>query len=138
MAEARAEIGVSGRPNKYTRWYANGIDKGSEFLSVAWCAIFISWVAEEAGVRSKTGTEAWTVGWANWYAAKGRWGTKPKVGALVFYDWGGGESRSGIDHIGIVEKVHSNGSITTIEGNHSNKVARVERSSSIVGYGYWN
>ncbi|WP_052422512.1 CHAP domain-containing protein [Nonomuraea candida] len=104
---------------------------------MAWCAIFISWAAEEAGVRSKTGTEAWTVGWANWYAAKGKWGTKPKVGALVFYDWSGGKSRSGIDHVGIVEKVNANGSIVAIEGNHSNAVARVPRSSSIVGYGYW-
>ncbi|MFB4274597.1 CHAP domain-containing protein [Nonomuraea sp. MTCD27] len=57
--------------------------------------------------------------------------------ALVFYDWSGGKSRSGIDHVGIVEKVNANGTIVTIEGNHGNKVARVPRSSSIVGYGYW-
>jgi surface antigen len=42
-----------------------------------------------------------------------------------------------IDHVGIVEKVHSNGTITTIEGNHGDRVARVKRSGSIVGYGYW-
>jgi surface antigen len=88
-------------------------------------------------VRSKTGTDAYTPTWANWYAAKGRWGTKPKVGAMVFYDWGGSKSRANIDHVGIVEKVNSDGSIVTIEGNHSNAVARVNRSSNIVGYGYW-
>jgi surface antigen len=80
---------------------------------------------------------AHTVTWANWYAAKGRWGTEPKVGAMVFYDWGGSKSRGNIDHVGIVEKVHSNGTITTIEGNHGDRVARVKRSGSIVGYGYW-
>lgn len=88
-------------------------------------------------MRDKTGTAAHTPTWANWYASKGRWGTTPKRGALVFFDWSGGKSRSGIDHVGIVEKVNSDGTITTIEGNHNNAVARVTRSGYIVGYGYW-
>jgi len=42
--------------------------------------------------------------------------TDPQVGDIVFYDWGG----DGVsDHVGIVEKVNSDGSIVAIEGNTS-------------------
>ncbi|MGS2646097.1 CHAP domain-containing protein [Streptosporangium sp. G12] len=134
---AAGEIGTSGVPNKYTRWYTNDLNMGSYFLHAPWCAIYIAWVAEQVGVRAKVGTDAYTPTWASWYAAKGRWGTTPRPGAMVFFDWGGGKSRSGIDHVGIVEKVHSDGSVTSIEGNSSGRVQRVHRTSSIVGYGYW-
>jgi surface antigen len=121
--------------NKYTRWYSKL--KGSEYLHAEWCAIFLAWAAEKAHVRARTGTAAYTPAWANWFAKNGKWGIKPQRGSVVFFDWKGGKSRSGIDHVGIVEKVHSDGTITTIEGNHSNTVARVKRASSIVGYGHW-
>jgi hypothetical protein len=39
------------------------------------------------------------------------------------------------DHVGLVEAVHSNGTITTLEGNTSDIFARRVRSSCIVGYG---
>ncbi|GII83281.1 hypothetical protein Ssi03_12710 [Sphaerisporangium siamense] len=88
-------------------------------------------------MRATVGTYAYTPTWAAWFAAKGRWGIKPRRGAIVFYDWAGGKSRAGIDHAGIVEKVYSDGSISSIEGNSSGRVQRVHRSSSIVGFGYW-
>lgn len=134
---ARKQIGTSGRPNTYTRWYSNELGKGSAFLYSDWCAIFLVWVAEEAGERKHIGTDAYTPTWAEWYARKGRWGTEPRVGAIVFFDWAGGKSRAGIDHVGIVEKVNGNGTITTIEGNADNQVQRRSRSFGIVGYGYW-
>lgn len=133
---AVAELGTTGAPNTYTRWYA--ALKGDTYFSTApWCAIFVAWVAQQAGVRAKVGTDAYTPTWAAWFASKGRWGTKPRRGAIVFFDWGGSKSRSNIDHAGIVEKVNSDGTIETIEGNSSNRVQRVHRASSIVGYGYW-
>lgn len=122
-------------PNKYTRWYSKL--KGSQFLYAEWCAIFLVWAAEKSDVRARTGTEAYTPAWADWFAHKGRWGVRPRRGAIVFFDWSGGSSRSGIDHVGIVETVHKDGSITTIEGNSSNRVQRRERSFGIAGYGYW-
>ncbi|WP_431911744.1 CHAP domain-containing protein [Nonomuraea jabiensis] len=134
---AAKEIGTSGRPNKYTRWYANSLGKGRAFLRSEWCAIYLAWSAQQAGVRTKTGTAAWTVAWANWYARKGMWRAKPQRGAMVFFDWAGGKSRSGIDHVGIVERVHKDGSITSIEGNASDAVRRRHHSGRIVGYGYW-
>lgn len=126
-------------PNKFTRWYVNDLGKGSEFLSADWCDIFIAWVAEQAGVRKQVGTFAYTPDHANWFASKGRWGTTPKRGAIVFFDWQGGKARSGIDHVGIVYQVNRDGTITTIEGNNMNRVVKKTRSSSslIVGYGYW-
>lgn len=136
LRAASAEIGVSGRPNKFTRWYST-LGKGS-FLTSPWCAIFVAWSGQQAGVRAKVGTYAYTPTWASWFASRGRWGTTPKRGAIVFFDWSGGKSRTGIDHAGIVEKVNKDGSIVTIEGNHSNRVARVTRTSKIVGYGYWS
>ncbi len=112
--------------------------KGDTYFTTApWCAIFVAWVAQQAGLRAKVGTDAYTPTWAAWYASKGRWHTTPKVGAIVFFDWGGSKSRVNIDHAAIVEKVNGDGSIETIEGNSSGRVQRVHRSSSIVGYGYW-
>lgn len=120
----------------YTRWYAQRW--GREYLNAEWCAIFIAWAADKAGVLKRVGADAYTPSWADWYARKGRWGRKPKRGAVVFYDWQGGKARWGIDHVGIVERIHPDGSITAIEGNASGKVRRTWRSPSvIVGYGYW-
>lgn len=115
----------------------NDLGKGQEFLTADWCDIFIAWVAEQAGVRKQVGTFAYTPDHANWFASKGRWGTTPKRGAIVFFDWQGGKARSGIDHVGIVFKINADGTIVTIEGNYHNRVAKVVRASGIVGYGYW-
>lgn len=56
----------------------------------------------------------------NWFAAQGRriaWNGTPKRGDVVFFDFSGAHtSRS---HVGIIEKVNTDGSLTTIEGNTS-------------------
>ncbi len=100
--------------------------------------MFVSWVGEQAGIRPTVGWDAYTVAWARWFKANKRWGQKPKPGAVVYYDWKGGKSIGGIDHMGIVKKVNRDGTITTIEGNTGN--GRVERrvrpTSQVVGYGY--
>ncbi|WP_371784710.1 CHAP domain-containing protein [Streptosporangium subroseum] len=123
-------------PNKYTRWYAD-LMNSSYFSTAPWCAIFVAWVAQQSGVRAKVGTDAYTPTWAEFYANKGQWHSAPKVGAIVFFDWGGSKNRANIDHAAIVEKVFSDGTIQTIEGNSSGRVQQVHRTSSIVGYGYW-
>ena len=50
-----------------------------------------------------------------WYQARGKFGTVPKVGALVVYGPGGGS------HIGLVESVSGSGinDYVSIEGNTS-------------------
>lgn len=69
---------------------------------------------------------------AQYYKDAGRWYKTPQPGDQIFFDYGGG-----IAHTGIVESV-STTSVTTIEGNTSDMVARRTynlNNSSIAGYG---
>ncbi|EDO1241665.1 CHAP domain-containing protein [Listeria monocytogenes] len=113
---------------KYWRWYGfNG--------RVEWCAIFVSYNAEKAGVKMDrfaycpTGIEN--------FKAKNQWlekGSLPKSGNIIFFDW---DDDSISDHVGIVEKVE-NGVIYTIEGNSGDKIAKQnyeQNSPYILGYG---
>jgi hypothetical protein len=98
--------------------------------------MFIAWAADKAGVGEYVGQFAWTPSHAAWFIKQGAWSDKPEPGALVFYDWGGGKSYKGIDHVGIVEKVDGK-KIRTIEAN----VDRVwlkrkfRDTEKVVGYG---
>ncbi|CWU74539.1 TPA_asm: CHAP domain-containing protein [Listeria monocytogenes] len=113
---------------KYWQWYYfNG--------RVEWCAIFVSYNAEKAGVKMDrfaycpTGIEN--------FKAKNQWqgkGNLPKNGNIIFFDWDG-DSVS--DHVGIVEKVE-NEVVYTIEGNSGDKIAKLsyeKNSPYIMGYG---
>jgi len=136
VAAARAEIGYREGPNndtKYGRWY--GLNNNT------WCAMFGSWVAHTTGALDIIPKHAYTPAGAQWFKSRGRWGSIPKVGAIVYFNFpGDGVDR--ISHVGIVEAVWD-GSIVTIEGNtnadggrEGNGVYRKVRSSGIVGYGY--
>jgi hypothetical protein len=87
----------------------------------AWCAIFVSWVTKGAGVpigrrgagiASAAGIEAWA-------ERTGRWTHRPRAGDVAVY----------IGHAGIVESVRGS-RMTTIEGNWSNRVSRLNRRRS--------
>jgi hypothetical protein len=98
-----------------------------------WCAYFVSWVANEAGVP--LGEEGQGFGsvdsvWA-WAESAGRGipaqgGEGPRPGDLIVWD----------EHIGLVEKLLPGGRVQTIEGNSGDHVARRVHSMSepIVGY----
>ncbi len=122
VAVALAQVGnVGGQP--YWSWYG--------FSSrVDWCAIFVSWCANEcgfidAGVAPKF---AGCVQGSRWFKERGLWQDKsyaPNPGDIIFFDWDdpGGFSgpQDGVsDHVGIVEKVE-NGRVYTIEGNSGDK-----------------
>jgi hypothetical protein len=122
---------------KFGAWYAawSGL---SGYRDTAWCAMFVSWCLATAGFKPE---EAGRYGncrpYIAWFKAHGMWGSTPRVGAVVFYDWDGG----GADHVGFVEAVRADGRIVTVEGNASTPgvrdgVKRLVRKSSIVGYGY--
>jgi peptidoglycan hydrolase-like protein with peptidoglycan-binding domain len=116
--------------NFITSWY--GFDG-------AWCDMTISYAAAHSNNLSAVmGKFAYTVAHAQAFKNAGRWhyglgGIRP--GDVVFFDWGGGGRISGIDHVGLVEAVHSDGTITTIEGNTSDMCLRRRRRACIVGYG---
>lgn len=119
LSVARSQIGTSESPpgsnhTRYGEWY--GMDR------VAWCAIFVSWCAAQAGVLGTAiPKHAYTPAGAAWFQARGRWGITPAVGAIVYYDISG---LGRISHVGIVESVLPDGTWYAIEGNTSGSGGR--------------
>jgi hypothetical protein len=116
----------------YWRWFGFG-------SRVPWCAIFVSWVAEqcgfiEAGVIPMFSS---TSAGMQWFQSRGQWqprGFMPSPGDLIFFDWTGSGTP---DHVGIVERVEGN-TIHTIEGNSSDMVRRRTHQlngATTLGYG---
>jgi surface antigen len=136
---ATSEIGYKENPpdsnhNKFGVWY------GMDYQP--WCAMFLSYCLYSAGLPLKITTDkgfAYCPYGIDWFKSEGLWHKAPEAGDLVFFDW---KDDGEADHVGIVEKVNSDGSITTIEGNTSvgndsngGQVMRRIRSDYIVGYG---
>lgn len=107
---AASQIGNEGG-EIYWRWYG--------FSShVDWCAVFVSWCADQAGLIDDGRMPKFAVcdDGIRWFIDKGRWFNRnisPELGMIIFFDWDQ-DGRS--DHVGIVEKCED-GLIYTIEGN---------------------
>jgi CHAP domain len=86
----------------------------------AWCGYFVSYVAGVAGAPlGEYGEGIGAVGEIRrWAKRTKRWRTRPHKGNIAVFR----------GHVGIVERVVGSSWIVTIEGNHSNRVARVGRS----------
>ena len=127
---AKNEIGNKGG-EKYWRWY--GFNQ-----RVNWCAIFVSWCANESGTINNTIPRfSLCTDGVKWYKDHSKWKNKsyiPQTGDIIFFDWeGDGET----DHVGIVEKCE-NGVVYTVEGNSGDACRQKQYtvgSSSIYGYG---
>lgn len=132
---AKSQIGTEAG-EKYWRWY--GFTE-----SVDWCACFVSWCANEAGMLEEGMVPKFSgcSEGIRWFMAEGRWidaidepNIRPLPGMIVFFDW----EQDGIaDHVGIVEMC-KHGVVYAIEGNTSNQVASryyLQDSSQIMGYG---
>lgn len=128
---ARSQLGnVGGEP--YWSWW--GLN-----YRVEWCAIFVSWVADQCGyiesdVLPKT---AGVLPFIDWFRERGQWQERnfePISGDIIFFDYEG----DGIaDHVGIVERVE-NGIVYTIEGNTDDRCGENRYrlgASPIFGYG---
>lgn len=120
----------SNNDNKYGVWYGMN--------HAPWCAIFISYCWYQAGLPLHITTPkgfAYCGFGIDWFKKKGWWHTTPKVGDLIFFNWHNGGDP--FDHVGIVELVNGNGTVTTIEGNWNNKVTRVTRklNGEVIGFG---
>lgn len=130
---AEDEIGTreTGDNNtKYGEWYGmNG---------EPWCAIFVSWCANEAGILTTASSaecpsvpkKSYTPDIKNWYSKSRRLldpktdpssNNYPKIGDVVLIDSGGGSS---INHCGIVASV-SGSTFKVIEGNCGDKVQKI-------------
>ncbi|MEU5881656.1 CHAP domain-containing protein [Spirillospora sp. NPDC047279] len=147
---AKSQVGISEDENgetKFNEWYM-GTDRAKETLErdggdlegysdAQWCDMFVSWIGEELGFGHGMGSDAWTVEHAKWFEEQDRWGTEPRPGAIVFFDWGGSKDIDDIVHVGMVVKDNGDGTVQTVEGNTSNAVKIRERpAGQIVGYGY--
>ena len=128
---ALSQIGyVEGRNNdtKYGSWYNMNHNE--------WCAMFVSWVANEAGITTTIIPKYASVSWGKeWFENQGLFKYKnnytPKPGDIIFF------LSNGASHTGIVVKVEGQ-RVYTIEGNTSDKVAERNyflTNSTITGYG---
>lgn len=127
-AIASAELGVAESPPG-----SNDAPRIGEYRTATvgsgvgpWCAYFCSWVARQAGVPiGENGRgEGWVPAVKEWGEATGRYiapGTQPaQAGDLVVFERNGDGV---LDHIGIVTGVAADGTISTVEGNSSDKVS---------------
>ncbi|WP_329080435.1 MULTISPECIES: CHAP domain-containing protein [unclassified Streptosporangium] len=139
LSTIKPEIGYregSGQHSKFGEWYAVNVAQDPQYKTAPWCAMFIAWAAEKAGVQEYVGQFAWTPSQARWFETNDAWTRTPEPGALVFFDWSGGKDIRGIDHVGVVESVNG-GTIHTIEGNVDRVwlKRKTRDQSKVVGYG---
>lgn len=137
---AEADLGL-GEPNYIQDWYDR--EFGDLGYNWAWCNAAVTWWAHKSGNAkavcfSDRGHFAYTVAHAQAFKDRGQWtyGTAGiRRGDIVFFDWGGRDSISAIDHVGLVVDVKSDG-IHTIEGNIDDACRRKVRGAyEIAGYG---
>lgn len=122
---------VGGSP--YWSWY--GFDG-----RVAWCACFVSWCYNQAGLSEPRFAACQSQG-IPWFSEHGQWAGRNysdiAPGDAIFFDWEGDGSA---DHVGLVIG-KDNERVYTVEGN-SGDACKIKSypigSSLIVGYGLMN
>lgn len=128
---ALTQVGYTETSNhtKYNAWFY-----GSD-TSAAWCAIFISWCANQAGISTSiVKKNAIASGYTTSNMSANSFGAPsytfgsatPKCGDIAYID---NDADAPSDHVGLIYAVDSN-YIYTVEGNYSNKVSTVKYSRS--------
>lgn len=130
---ARSQIGQQENPRgtnriSYNNWYVEEGYGSRDYLTAAWCAIFVSWCASRVGASDIIPIHAYTPTGLNWFEKRGlvSRGNSPTIGSLCYVNYPGQSDRVG--HVGIVEAVLSDGTVQTIEGN-------TNTDGSATGYG---
>ncbi len=112
---------------EYCNWYG---------YSCAWCAVFISWCARQAGIpESIIKTNSWADGKGGRFGEKNVYSFSehcPEKGDIVYVD---NDSDPDADHVGLVYDVDEQ-FIYTIEGNTSHQVYAIKyyRSTGVQSY----
>ena len=129
---AKQQVGnVGGYP--YWSWYG--------FNSrVEWCACFVSWCYNQAGVSEPKFAACQSQG-VPWFQSRGQWGARGyeniAPGDAIFFDW---DIDGSADHVGIV--IGTDGSrVYTVEGNSGDacKIKSYDLNyQCIKGYGLMN
>ncbi|MQY09322.1 CHAP domain-containing protein [Actinomadura macrotermitis] len=130
---ATKELGYSEKGDGYTKygdWYAKNIDADHDdyFVTAPWCDMFLAWAADKAGVADQAGQFASTIDHAKWFQKQGALDHRPEPGAIVFFDWSGSHDLDQIDHVGIIEKIDSDGTLHTLEANSGDELVRKTRT----------
>ena len=114
----------SGNYTEYGLWYNNLQSAPGGYEKAMWCAMFVSWCANQAGIPSNTVYyHAYTVYGVNWFIDQELAYTRqqvvdgiytPQPGDLVYFK----SSRNGdkVNHVGIVVK-YENNILYAVEGN---------------------
>lgn len=119
LAVAQGELGTKESPAGSNRVKYNTAYYGRETSgdSYPWCCVFLWWCFREAGLSALFyggGKTASSGALANWARKNGRFVEKNyRLGDLVFFRFSG----TVIEHMGVVERVNTDGSLVTIEGN---------------------
>ena len=119
----------SGNYSEYGYWFGTQVKGNTYGHYYAWCAMFVSWCARQAGIPASVISNAAyahadgsnSSGGYSYFHVDYKSPTEytPQEGDLIFFDKA---SQAGEwDHVGIVIGV-SNGQVYTIEGNASNAV----------------
>jgi hypothetical protein len=131
IAQAELDRGVRESPlgsnrGVRIRMYGQAVRPSERAYPAAWCGYFVSWVARRAGqpigprgigFSSVARLRAWAI-------RSGHWTHRAAPGELVVF----------ADHVGVVSTVRGR-SLTSIEGNWSDRVTRVaHRESEADGY----
>ena len=131
LAIAEGEIGVTEQPpgsNDGPRIADYRSAVAGSYAGAPWCAYFVSWAAAQAGAPiGPNGQGLGSVaGITDWARSTGRLTNDPQPGDLILF---------GTEHVGIVESVNADGTLTTVEGNASNGVHReVHPRSDATGF----
>ncbi len=146
LSIAKSEVGIKEaysnghwvNNSKYNKWFGTipGYSQGG--YGYPWCAVFVAWVAEKAGLKALYPKTAGCLTAVNWFKNKGRWSFYPAVGAQVFFGPNGGT------HTGLVVSYDAT-TITTVEGNTNDDGSaegdgvylrkRARTSTNTYGYG---
>ncbi len=126
LAAAQTQIGQAEQPPGSNDGPAIAMYRASvegAYPGAPWCAYFVSWAAAQAGVPigdrgQGLGSVAAITDWAS---RTGRLVADPQPGDLILF---------GTRHVGIVQSVNPDGTLTTVEGNASNAVSVEQHSAS--------
>ena len=126
VAIAEGEVGQAEQPpgsndGPAIAMYRSAVE--GSYAGAPWCAYFVSWSAAQAGTPigdrgQGLGSVAAITDWAG---RTGRLVSQPQPGDLILF---------GSSHVGIVQSVNADGSLTTVEGNASNAVSVEQHSPS--------
>lgn len=141
IAVGRSLLGTTEHPsgsnhNFITVWYNSAV---AHIGDGAWCDMSVTFEGWHSANKAAIGGGfAYVPAHAEWFRSHGRWHygiSGIRAGDVVFFEWTGRRTTSA-DHVGIVERVLSDGTIYTLEGNIGDAFRREHRDGTYVaGYG---